>query len=79
MSWLRTGAGEMLKSGAQQSSTGDYSPNVNGNGNSVNSSLEMSDLCGRFLGEIAEQRKLVNKSQEQIDRLLTIIEQLSKN
>ena len=35
-SWLVRGEGEMLKTGVQQISYGDMSPNLNGKGNSVN-------------------------------------------
>ncbi len=35
LEWLMTGEGEMLKPSVQQTSYGDHSPNVNGNGNSV--------------------------------------------
>lgn len=65
--WLLTGKGEMLKS---QTAIGDHNTQVAGNSNSVNS----SGTLDKALDEIAAQRMLVAKSQEQIDRLLTIIE-----
>lgn len=67
--WLLTGEGEMLKSGTIQQA-GDNSTQVHGNDNHVNNPhvLEMA------MQEIAEQRKLVAKSQEQIDRLITLLE-----
>lgn len=51
------------------------STSIAGNGNhhiNANTTLEMA------INEIAEQRKLVAKSQEQIDRLLSIIENFNK-
>lgn len=80
IAWLRTGEGEMLKTSNTQSSTGDNSPNILGNGNSVNS----TSTIDKALNEIAEQRKLVSKaqeqlskSQEQIDKLLAVIDKMS--
>ena len=66
--WLLTGEGEMLRQNIQQA--GDNSTQVHGTNNHVNNPrvLEMA------MNEIAEQRKLVAKSQEQIDRLITLLE-----
>ena len=50
---------------------GNYSSAVTGNNIQVNTST------GEFLKELAAQRKLTEKSQEQIDRLLGVIEKLS--
>lgn len=72
--WLLTGEGEMLKNSTTQTSSGDNSPNISGNGNHVNNAATID----KALNEIAEQRRLVSKSQEQIDRLLGIIEQMTK-
>ena len=76
--WLRSGDGEMIKPSAQQSSYVNNSPIV------MNSDNNQIGNCAPFnaaLAEIAEQRKLVERSlsllakrDEQIDRLLTIIE-----
>lgn len=70
--WLLYGEGEMLK--PQQSISGDHNTQVAGHGNNVNSTEALS----KALDEIAEHRKLLAKSQEQIDRLLAIIEKLNK-
>lgn len=70
--WLLYGEGEMIKSIVTQTSHGDNSPNIAGNGNNVNT----SPTIDKAIDEIAEQRKLVAKSQEQIDRLLAIIERM---
>lgn len=79
--WLLYGEGEMIKGNVTQTSHGDNSPNIAGNGNNVNS----ASTIDKALDEIAEQRKLVaksqeqvSKSQEQIDRLLAIIEDMNK-
>lgn len=69
-SWLLTGEGEMLKG---QTAIGDHNTQVAGNSNSVNCSGPLD----KALDEIAAQRRLVAKSQEQIDRLLGIVEKLS--
>lgn len=79
--WLVRGEGDMLRSSVKQTSNGDYSPNVNGSGNSVNSSAAVD----RFLEELSAQRKLaertldlLEKRDTQLDRLITIIENQSK-
>ena len=68
--WLTTGEGQMLKSSIVQTSSGDNSPNINGNGNHVNT----SDLLDKALGEITELRK---QNAAQFDRFMTIIEHLT--
>lgn len=73
--WLLYGEGEMLRNqNVEQTVRGDNNTAVAGNANTVNSSpaIEM------VINEIAEMRKLVQKRDEQIDRLLAIIEKLSK-
>jgi len=73
--WLQTGDGDMLvgdvNSGVKQ--------DVKGSGNKFSGTGNVSDgvpaaLLKQALDEISEQRRLVSKSQEQIDRFLTIIE-----
>lgn len=54
--------------------TGDNNTQVAGNGNNINN----ASTIGKALDEIAEQRKLVSKSQEQIDRLISIIEKFNQ-
>lgn len=74
--WLMTGEGEMLKNTSiTQTSHGNNSPNIANNKGNVNVSY---NALGKALDEIKEQRKLVIKSQEQIDRLLSVIENLTK-
>lgn len=70
--WLMTGEGDMLRSKIEVN--GDNNTSVAGNSNNVNNSSTLE----KAIDEIAAQRKLVEKSQEQIDRLLSIIEQMNK-
>lgn len=70
--WLMTGEGPMLKEAITQQATGDNNTQIAGNGNH----LDMSPALKLAIEEISEQRKLVAKSQEQIDRLLAIIEKM---
>lgn len=72
MNWLMTGEGEMLKATVNQTANGDNNTQVAGNANHINSQATIE----KALAEISEQRKLVSKSQEQIDRLLSIIEKM---
>lgn len=71
--WLVYGEGEMLRSPITQESNGDHNTQVAGNHNHV----EPPHGIEKALDEIAAQRKLVSKAQEQIDRLLTVIENLT--
>lgn len=85
-SWLITGEGEMLKSSISQTVNGDHNTQVAGNANHVNNSSTLD----KAIDEISQQRQLVEKSheltanaqrqtdkaQEQIDRLLAIIEKM---
>ena len=52
-------------------SLGNYSSAVTGN------NIQVNTTTGEFLKELAAQRRLTEKSQEQIDRLLGVIEKLS--
>lgn len=70
--WLLRGEGDMLVPSISQTVNGDGNTSVAGNGNHVNSDL------GRALDEIAAQRRVTEKAQEQIDRLLSIIENMNK-
>lgn len=65
--WLLTGEGEMLRGGVTQSSHGDNSPNVLGNGNRVS----VSPTVDKVLEEFAQQRKLTEKAQAQTDKAQT--------
>lgn len=73
-SWLMTGEGEMLKHSTIQTSHGDNSPNIAGNGNSVSENKTLQDA----LAEISAMREALTdalkKSQEREERLMAIIE-----
>lgn len=73
--WLLDGTGEMLNKGITQNANGDNNTQIAGNSNQVNNSSTLD----KAISEIAEQRKLVAKSQEQIDRLLAVIEHLTSS
>lgn len=81
--WLLYGEGEMLKSNISQASHGDNSPNISGNGNSVNTSPTLD----KAIDEISEMRKALTEAlhinqdalrvnQENTARLLTIVEKM---
>ena len=53
---------------------GDNNTQVSGNDNTITTPTTLD----KALEEIGEQRKLVAKSQEQIDRLLSIIEKMQR-
>ena len=71
--WLLYGEGEMLKSSVSIEN-GDGSTQIIGDGNHVGTPSTLD----KALDEIAAQRKLVEKSQEQIDRLLAVVEKLTE-
>ena len=69
--WLLTGEGEMLLPQKESTATiTDNSTSVAGNSNQVNATSTLD----KALDEIAAQRRLVEKAQEQIDRLITLLE-----
>ena len=71
--WLVSGYGEMLKNNINQSANGNGNTQVAGNGNTV-TPADFGASISKALDEIAEQRKLVAKAQEQIDRLIGLLE-----
>lgn len=50
---------------------GDHSSAVTGN------NIQVNTITGEFLKELAAQRQITQKSQEQIDKLLAIIDKIS--
>lgn len=79
ITWLRTGEGDMIKGQVSQTSHGDNSPNINGNGNHLEPT---SSLLDKALDEISAMRKALTDAlavnQRNTDRLLNIIENMSK-
>ncbi len=91
--WLLYGEGDMLKDSVVQTSRGNNSPNINGNGNHVQGTSALLDnaleLQRAALTEISEMRKLLQEqvrnnqeqarsNREQFDRLTNIIESLTR-
>lgn len=76
--WLRTGEGEMIKGRVSQTTHGDNSPNINGNGNHLEPT---STLLDKALDEISAMRQALTDAltvnQKNTDRLLTIIENMN--
>lgn len=69
--WLLTGEGEMIRQEKESSTTiNDHHTSVEGNSNQVNATSTLD----KALDEIAAQRRLVEKAQEQIDRLISLLE-----
>lgn len=77
--WLLYGEGEMIKGSVSQTSHGDNSPNINGNGNHLEPT---SSLLDKALDEISAMRQALTDAlavnQRNTDRLLNIIENMSK-
>lgn len=74
--WLLTGEGDMINNGSISQTVSGNKNNIAGMG-SVNTGVPAT-LHEKALNEIAEQRKLAERSQTQIDRLLDIIENMQK-
>lgn len=79
--WILTGNGDMLADPSQEPQTAAIVNNQVGNGNHFTNGSTVE----RFLDELAAQRELtreaqqqLTKSQEQMDRLITIIEKLKQ-
>lgn len=88
--WLLTGEGEMLRDGIvmqnmygdNQIAGGDITNGAGGNTTTTTNNYKdcggcETNLLERAMAEIGEQRKLLTKAQEQIDRLLSIIEKMN--
>lgn len=69
INWLLTGEGTMLKNGSQVVQHNQHGDNINGK--TVKVTKDSSD---KLIEVILEQSKQISKSQEQIDRLISIIE-----
>lgn len=73
--WLLTGEGDMLlPQNGNATTVNDNHTSVAGNSNQVNATSTLD----KALDEIAAQRRLTEKAQEQIDRLISLLEKLQK-
>ena len=72
--WLITGDGEMLNGAIKQSVEGSNNTAYAGHNMQVSGAPDALQMA---LCEIAEQRKLTARAQEQIDRLLNIVEKMN--
>lgn len=76
--WLLTGEGNMIKKPTTQEANGDNNTQIAGNSNNINSTTAMR----LAIAEISEMRKLIQEqirnNQDQFNRFMTIIEQLTK-
>ena len=70
--WLLTGNGEMLNHSNNNATSDRYGTSVAGNGNTVNTTSALE----RALESLMEQQKLTAKAQEQVDRLLSLMEKM---
>ena len=73
--WLLTGEGEMLR-GQVQNVSGHHNT-ATMNGDITHNYAPGTDLNLALMNEITEHRKIINKSQEQIDELIGIIKELA--
>ena len=70
--WLSTGEGEMLTSVIQNNKNGD---NIQGNTITINKKDgEMHDVIMSLVAQLSTNQQQISKNQEQIDRLITLIE-----
>ena len=69
--WLLTGEGKMLRDIHTDEKIGDDSRIADDGHDTMPSTLD------KAIGEIAEQRKIIAKCQEQIDRLIAVIERMT--
>ena len=72
--WLITGAGDMINGAITQSVEGSNNTYLAGHNMKVEGAPDALQMA---ISEIAEQRKVTQKSQEQVDRLLNIVEKMN--
>lgn len=70
--WLLTGEGEMLCGIVQNNENGD---NIQGNTITIHKkNEEMHDVIMSLVAQLSTNQQQISKNQEQIDRLITLIE-----
>ena len=75
-SYLLTGEGTLLKADTIE---GNIQQNINSSHITQNGNVEASANMDKLISVLAEQSQQVTKAQEQIDRLITLLERNSKN
>jgi hypothetical protein len=75
-SYLLTGEGTLLKADTIE---GYVQQNINSSHITQNGNVEASANMDKLINVLAEQSQQVTKAQEQIDRLITLLERNSKN
>lgn len=75
-SYLLTGEGTLLKADTIE---GNIQQNINSSHITQNGNVEASANMDKLINVLAEQSQQVTKAQEQIDRLITLLERNSKN
>lgn len=75
-SYLLTGEGTLLKADTIES---NIQQNINSSHITQNGNVEASANMDKLINVLAEQSQQVTKAQEQIDRLITLLERNSKN
>lgn len=75
-SYLLTGEGTLLKADTIE---GNIQQNINSSHITQNGNVETSANMDKLINVLAEQSQQVTKAQEQIDRLITLLERNSKN
>ena len=76
LSYLLTGEGTLLKAGTIE---GNIQQNINSSHITQNGNVETSANMDKLINVLAEQSQQVTKAQEQIDRLITLLERSSNN
>lgn len=74
-SYLLTGEGSLLKADKAES----VQQNINSSNITQNGNVETSANMDKLINVLAEQSQQVTKAQEQIDRLITLLERNSNN
>ena len=76
--WLLTGEGNMLvEDNSIQIEHSDGNTSLAGSHNVNSNNVNSSRTIDKAIDEISEMRKLVQKRDEQIDRLITVIEKIT--
>lgn len=75
-SYLLTGEGTLLKADTIE---GSVQQNINSSNITQNGNVEASANMDKLINVLAEQSQQVTKAQEQIDRLITLLERNSNN